>query len=71
MRCTAIALGYNVTSASSAASARWSRPGWSIAPPTISAPAFMIMAAAAVSFLAMLSFREGDSRTPLPAVSPA
>jgi MHS family proline/betaine transporter-like MFS transporter len=34
------------------------------------APAFMIMIAAAVSFLAVLSFREG-SRSPLPTVTRA
>lgn len=71
IRCTAIALGYNVTlgvvGGLSPLVATWlvERTGDQMA------PAFMIMAAAAVSFLAVLSFREG-SRSPLEAVvSPA
>ena len=58
VRCTAVALGYNVTlgiiGGLSPLVATWlvQRTG------TDYSPAFMIMAAAAVSFLAVLSFRE-------------
>ncbi|MBN9087057.1 MAG: MFS transporter [Reyranella sp.] len=70
VRCTAIALGYNVTlgvvGGLSPLVATW------LVERTAdqTAPAFMIMAAAAVSFLAVLGFREG-SRSPLAAVNPA
>ena len=71
VRCTAIAIGYNVTlgvvGGLSPLVATWlvARTADQMA------PAFMIMVAAAVSFLAVLSFREG-SRAPLEAVaSPA
>ena len=38
VRCTAIAIGYNVTlRRAGRADARWRRPGWSTAPTTISA----------------------------------
>jgi MHS family proline/betaine transporter-like MFS transporter len=68
VRCTAIALGYNVTlgvvGGVSPLVATW------LVQRTAdqSAPAYMIMAAAAVSFLSVLSFREG-SRAPLEAVA--
>jgi MHS family proline/betaine transporter-like MFS transporter len=70
VRCTAIALGYNVTlgivGGLSPLVATWlvARTADQLA------PAFMIMIAAAVSFLAVLSFREG-SRSPLPTVTRA
>jgi MFS transporter, MHS family, proline/betaine transporter len=66
VRCTAIALGYNVTlgvvGGLSPLVATWlvDRTADQLA------PAFMIMIAAAVSFLAVLSFRE-SSRAPLDA----
>ena len=66
MRCTAIALGYNVTlgvvGGLSPLVATWlvERTGDDLS------PAFMIMAAAAISFLAVLGFRE-RSRVPLEA----
>jgi MHS family proline/betaine transporter-like MFS transporter len=69
VRCTAIALGYNVTlgivGGLSPLVATWlvARTADQLA------PAFMIMIAAAVSFLAVLSFREG-SRSPLAGVNP-
>jgi MHS family proline/betaine transporter-like MFS transporter len=70
VRCTAIALGYNVTlgivGGLSPLVATWlvERTADQLA------PAFMIMVAAAVSFLAVLSFREG-SRSPLAGVTRA
>jgi MHS family proline/betaine transporter-like MFS transporter len=70
VRCTAIALGYNVTlgvvGGMSPLVATW------LVERTADqqAPAFMIMAAAAASFLSILSFREG-SGAPLEAVATA
>jgi MHS family proline/betaine transporter-like MFS transporter len=70
VRCTAIALGYNVTlgvvGGLSPLVATWlvERTADQIA------PAFMIMVAAAVSFLSILGFREG-SRAPLEAAATA
>jgi MHS family proline/betaine transporter-like MFS transporter len=69
VRCTAIALGYNVTlgivGGLSPLVATWlvERTADQLA------PAFMIMAAAMVSFLAALSFREGGAAEPV--TSPA
>jgi MFS transporter, MHS family, proline/betaine transporter len=70
VRCTAIALGYNVTlgiiGGLSPLVATWlvQRTG------TDYSPAFMIMAAATISFLAVLSFRE-TYREALVVLSPA
>jgi MHS family proline/betaine transporter-like MFS transporter len=66
VRCTAIALGYNVTlgviGGLSPLAATW------LVARTANdySPAFMIMAAAAISFLAILAFKE-TFRTQLPA----
>jgi MHS family proline/betaine transporter-like MFS transporter len=70
VRCTAIALGYNVTlglvGGVSPLVATWlvERTADQLA------PAFMVMAAAAISFVSILNFREGRG-APLEAVAPA
>ena len=56
-RCTAVALGYNICFGVIGGSTPLAAAGWSNAPATI-APAFLIMAAAAVAFFTILRFPE-------------